>query len=138
MNRKLVYEIRKDKDMYDVVLNITEIRRRIFNCCFYKVRNVGMVRIMPLHYEIHQTMLQLNEAPLFLLMNPNPMPSLKQLPIRLSESQVHIMHNDCPTFVFVFVDLPFTLVLVTSPMEQISIDGLTIVTSSVIRWRFIH
>lgn len=126
-----VYEIRKDKEMYDVLLNITEIRRRIevLTAVFTKYEMLGWYAlcedVLPLHYEIHQTMLQLNEAPLFLLMNPNPMPSLKQLPIRLSESQVH-MHNDCPTSVF--VDLPFTLV--TSPMEQISIDGLTIVTPS--------
>ena len=126
-----VYDVRGNEGMYDVLLNITEIRRRIevLTAVYTKYEMLGWYalceEVLPLHYEIHQTMLQLNEAPLFLLMNPNPMPSLKQLPIRLSESQVH-MHNDCPTSVF--VDLPFTLV--TSPMEQISIDGLTVVTPS--------
>jgi len=126
-----VYDTRVNEGIFDVILNITEIRRRIevLTAVFTKYEMLGWYalseEVLPLHYEIHQTMLQLNEAPLFLLMNPNPMPSLKQLPIRLSESQVH-MHNDCPTSVF--VDLSFTMI--TSPMEQISIDGLTVVTPS--------
>ena len=126
-----VYEALGDGGIHDVVLNITEIRRRIkvLTAVFTTYEMLGWYalceNVLPLHYEIHQTMLQLNESPLFLLMNPNPMPSLKQLPIRLSESQVHI-DNESP--ISVFVDLPFTMV--TSPMEQISIDGLTVVTPS--------
>jgi len=49
---------------------------------------------------LHKSLMDLNESPLFLLMDPRPQSGSKQLPIKIFESALHIV-NEIPTTMLV-------------------------------------
>lgn len=87
--------------------------------------------------EIHQQVKRCsgNESPIFILMNHNPAPEMKQLPLSVYETETHIFGGDeedkvgadtfDPTLSSVdsFVALPFSLE--TSQTERIAVDQVS-------------
>jgi len=69
--------------------------------------------------QIHQQVEQHNESPLYLLLNPEPAPGSRELPLSLTETTVRVV-DDKPTVVFTKV--PYRVE--TTEAERIAVDHL--------------
>ncbi|GLD99932.1 hypothetical protein PINS_up008660 [Pythium insidiosum] len=71
---------------------------------------------------IHRSIMEFNESPLFLLMDPTPqgMSTKKKLPISLFESELHVLDGS-PTMIFVKTSYKIE----TSEMEGICVDRIS-------------
>ena len=73
----------------------------------------------PVHLQLQRDMVQYNEAPLFLLMQPSPDPDASELPVAIYESEMHMVH-DAPTLLFV----PVAFKLETTQAERIMMEAV--------------
>jgi len=70
--------------------------------------------------QIHQQVEQFNEAPLFLMLNPEPAPGSRELPLSLLETTIRGGGDDKPTIVFTKVGYRVE----TTEAERIAVDHL--------------
>jgi len=69
------------------------------------------------HMEIHKSMMNLCVAPIFLLLDPEPSPDMRTLPLHIFDAKLHIV-DDAPCYIFVEVEF----LLVSSQSERIAVD----------------
>lgn len=74
-------------------------------------------KVLESYLLIHRQISVFNESPLFVLMNPNPSPDDRVLPVSIYESEMHLV-SEVPTMMF--VQLAFSLE--TAQAEQISVE----------------
>jgi len=70
--------------------------------------------------QIHQQVEQYNESPLYLLLNPDPAPGSRELPLSVLETKVTIVGDEKPTVTFQKV--PYRVE--TTEAERIAVDHL--------------
>jgi len=73
--------------------------------------------------DIQKQVLEYNESPLYLVLNPHIPPTAKELPITIYESELHVV-NDQPTMLFAKT----TYKIETMEAERISVDHVAHVT----------
>ena len=119
-----IYSIQEGKVVW--VFDEIEKKIKLWKEVYTNFEMVGWYTVGPQteptsdHLEIHQLMTQFNEAPLFLLMNSQPDPSSKHLPLGIYEAEMHMV-SDKPTQVF--MNLPFKME--TSQTERVAVDQVT-------------
>ncbi|CAM9322385.1 unnamed protein product [Ascophyllum nodosum] len=105
--------IEKQRDLYSAVYPMYEILG------WYTVGTEAT----ELDLRIQRQMMKFNQAPLFLLMNPNPAQGSKELPVLIHESEAHTLDGRSK---LIFVQLAFQasslLLLETTQAEQISVE----------------
>ena len=99
-------------------------KQREMYCKVYEHREVlGWYTVgeapTPVHLQLQRDMVQYNEAPLFLLMQPSPDPNASELPVAIYESEMHMVH-DAPTLLFV----PVAFKLETIQAERIMMEAV--------------
>eukprot|EP00041_Stephanoeca_diplocostata_P024693 m.632127 g.632127 ORF g.632127 m.632127 type:complete len:340 (-) comp22577_c0_seq3:4055-5074(-) len=77
------------------------------------------------HTEVHKQMLCMNDSPLFLLLDPVPHPSERDLPLKLFESAIEIV-DDAQRLSFI----PAGFTLASEEAERIGVDHVAKITSS--------
>jgi len=73
--------------------------------------------------DIQKQVLEFNESPLYLVLNPHVSPTAKELPITIYESELHVI-NDKPTMMFAKTSYKIE----TMEAERISVDHVAHVT----------
>lgn len=73
---------------------------------------------------IHKSLLEINESPVYMMLNPMITPTSKELPITLYESEMHIIEGNSS---MIFVEANYDIE--TLEAERISVDQITRITT---------
>uniref|UniRef100_A0A7S1X038 COP9 signalosome complex subunit 6 n=1 Tax=Tetraselmis chuii TaxID=63592 RepID=A0A7S1X038_9CHLO len=88
---------------------------------FPKIDVVGWyatgAELQDMDMQIHKTMMEVNESPVFLMLNPKINPEAKDLPISLYESELHFLDGASS---LIFVSAKYSIE--TSEAERIAVD----------------
>mmetsp|Transcript_35672 Transcript_35672/g.65267 ORF Transcript_35672/g.65267 Transcript_35672/m.65267 type:complete len:301 (+) Transcript_35672:24-926(+) len=100
-------EVDKQKELYTKVYPLCEMLG------WYSVG----VEVQEADMAVHREMLKYNESPFFLLINPNPDPDAKDLPVQLYESETHY-EEEVARMIFVACEFE----LETSQAERVTME----------------
>jgi len=115
----------------NVVLDVEylQVKKQLYNTVFPKYDVLGWYStgadVLPSDTAIHDKIAEYNESPLYLLLDTVVSATMKDLPMKVFESEVHMI-NDEPTKVFVKTPVKIE----TVEAERISVDHIAHITGT--------